>query len=304
MRLSYSACCQLQSCQKQFYLQRIAKVAKDSDVTDDATALTYGKCYHRVLELTRHSQANFTMPLFDSVIKEHFPEVVSDGFLTVTGDNKELQYGVYACLQSYYELHAKRKLELVGVEVEIGTENEMLGYVDAVLQDSYGFWWVLDLKTSGLVQEPLFARLHTDPQLNLYAAYAWQLCNKLDLDPEKFAGCRYCVVVKPRIAIKNDTIEAYAARVKPKIFDVEIPAFKLNPQVVMQHYKELNVVADSITTDNALRNYSACLTYNRPCDYWSHCHGNIYTNCVQEASAFTCDNIIDRTTTPSMEQCL
>lgn len=298
MRLSYSSCKQLQTCSKQFYLQRIAKVDKDPDVADEQLAFLYGKCYHETLELTRHSRANFTMAIFDSVFNKYFPVVTTNGFTDVASDNLETRFGVYACLQSYYTLHEKRNLELVATEIEIGDENT-IGFVDAVVADSFGHWWVMDLKTSGLVQEPLFARLHTDPQLNLYASYASQLCNKCDIDLAKFAGCRYCVVVKPRLVIKkNESMEDYAKRVSPKIYDVEIPWEILITKKTVDHYVQMQELVKNLNEDTATCNYDACLVYNRPCNYWSHCHGNTYTDCVKNAVAFTGESIIDRTIVP------
>jgi hypothetical protein len=42
-------------------------------------------------------------------------------------------------------------------------------------------------------------------------------------------------------------------------------------------------------------NYSKCLEWNRPCEYWSACYGKTYTECANEAVVFDHNDMIDRT---------
>jgi hypothetical protein len=287
-RFSYSASNVLKSCEKQYCFKYVLGVEKDTDIEDDAAALRFGKAFHTVCELTNHDVRKFNTSMLT--------KAAFDNCLNTEDTTK-----VYACLKSYFDLHSKSKLECVGIELEIGDEN-LVGYIDAVMADRNGNFWICDLKTSGLVVDTLFARLHKDPQLNLYCAFAEQVVEKINaasnrkLDIKKLQGCAYRVVAKPRTTPKTgESFEAYAARAAPEAYDVYIPIDKMDPESALREIRELQTKAKAITLDNSRCNRANCVQWQRPCDFFSQCHGATFTECKESAKVFTTKNQIDQT---------
>lgn len=287
-RFSYSASNVLKSCEKQYCFKYILGVEKDADIEDDAAALRLGKTFHTVCELTNHDARKFNTNM---LTKAAFDNCL----------NTEDTIKVYSCLKSYFNLHSKSKLECVGIELEIGDEN-LVGYIDAVMSDCNGNWWIADLKTSGLVLDTLFARLHKDVQLNLYAAHAEQVVAKINatadrkLDLAKFQGCRYRVVAKPKTTPKmGESFEAYATRAAPEAYDVVVPIELMNPKEALEEIRELHKKAKEVTLDNSRCNRQNCIQWNRPCDFFSQCHGKTFTECKESAQVFTTKTMIDQT---------
>lgn len=281
-RYSYSADGVRKTCEAKYCYKYTLGINKDSDAEEDASALTFGKCFHTVCEHTNHEARLFTPDILTRAAFEG----------QVNGENCTK---VFACLKSYYQLHAASKLKCIGVELEIGNE-EYIGYIDAIMADANGNWWIVDLKTSGMVVESLFARLHMDTQLNLYAAFAYQVADKLKVPLEKFAGCRYRVVSKPRTVPKaGEGYESYAARANVETYDVEVPLDVLNPREALEEILDGRAKAKEITVTNCKKNRANCIFYNRPCEYFSQCHGKTYTECVAATKVFTTKTMNDRT---------
>jgi hypothetical protein len=281
-RFSYSAAGMLKTCEKQYAMKYILGVEKDPDSDEDATALRFGKAFHKVCEDTLHDYRNFNMDMLD--------RACFDNNLDTQAKTK-----VYACLKSYWALHAASNLICRGLESEIGDDN-FVGYVDAVLIDSQGFWWVTDLKTSGMIVDSLFARLHKDPQLNFYGAFAGQLAEKFKLEMSKFAGCRYRVVSKPRAEPKpGESLQSYVSRANVETYDIEIPISLMNFQEAYESMVADREKAAAMTLENAKCNRQNCLIWNRPCPYWSQCHGKTFTECKDSVRVFTTKTMCDRT---------
>lgn len=285
-RNSYSGTAQFCQCERLYMLERVWKRPRDPDSDEDATALRYGKAFHSTLEACRHRRDQYTHAMLADAAKQNEldPQAV---------------WSVYAAINSYLTLHEKSKLDVIAVETEVGSiEEEVVGYIDAVMADKNGFWWIVDLKTAGQIQTQMFPRLTNDPQLNLYASYAKEVAEKLGLDPEKFAGTRYRVVGKTRIAIKpNDTMETYAARANPKCYDIEmlarnmpIAAVKRNEEVMRERIKKVR--SGEV---EPVPNFSKCFEWQRPCSQFSYCYGKTYTECANEAVVFDHNDMIDRT---------
>lgn len=284
-KISYSAMSMLRKCRRKAYLKYKLHVPKDPDYTDDAVALRFGSAFHKVCELTKHEKSLFTMDIFNTACKEQ---------------NLELEdvFKVYACLMSYYKLHTVSRLRCIGLEMEVSND-DIVGYIDAILLDSNGFWWICDLKTSGMLVQSLFARLHRDPQLNLYANFAGQVALKYGLATEKFAGVRYRVVTKPKHVPKTgESFDAYSLRAAPEMYDVEVNAGELDYTEAFEDLMQAKVEMDSLSSETAICNRQSCIDYNRPCEYWSRCHGKTFTECRDSVKVFTLSNINDRTKAP------
>jgi hypothetical protein len=283
MRFSYSGGNMAMKCQRKWYLKYIMKVEVDSDSQDDALALREGKALHTVLEFSNRDARGYKEEYLIAAAKEQ------------SLDNESF-YKVYACLYSYYRLHAPSGLSVAGTEVEVGDDN-YVGYIDSVMVDRNGYWWMEDTKSSGMVMETLFARLEEDQQLNLYAFYAPQVAEKLKLDLSKFAGARYRVVQKPRLVPKNnEPLKDFAKRADAKAYDVEIPVSAMNPVAAYQLHMKLRATMLGLKDEDICPNRQACIDYNRPCEYWSHCHkGKTFTECKSGVKVFTYATMTDRT---------
>lgn len=283
MRLSYSGGNMAMKCQRKWYLKYIKKAEVDSDSQDDALALREGKAMHMVLEYSNRDARNYKEEYLITAAREN------------SLDNESL-YKVYACLYSYYRLHAPSGLTVVGTEVEVG-DDTYIGYIDSIMADSNGNWWMEDTKSSGMVMETLFSRLEEDQQLNLYAHYAPQVASKLNLDINKFVGARYRVVQKPRIVPRlNEPLKDYAKRADAKAYDVEIPLAAMNPTNAYSLHMKLRDNMMNMSEQDACPNRQSCIDYNRPCEYWSHCHkGKTFTECKAGVKVFTYATMTDRT---------
>ena len=285
IRISYSSSNTLLSCEHKFWLDKVVKAPRDPDAVE-SDAFAFGKVYHQVLENTKHKAELYNESILLDAARDcqcHIDELPK----------------VFACLSRYYPMHFKSKLDCIACEIEIGDGESFIGYVDAILVDRFGNWWICDLKTSGMLMASLFARLAQDSQLNIYAYYVGQICKITGLDPAKFAGCRYRVVTKPKAVFKvNESFDSYAKRVNCESYDFAVPASLLNPDIYVRQLGKLREKAETLTEETTVKNRSNCLAYNRPCEYWSRCHGGLtYTECSERAEMFTFtqDTMIDCT---------
>jgi hypothetical protein len=149
-----------------------------------------------------------------------------------------------------------------------------------------------------MIMNQMFPRLRNDPQLNLYASFAKDVAEKLGLNIERFAGVRYRVVGKTKIVIKpNDTMETYAARANPRAMDIEILACDMQLGTVRQIQEEMLQRIRKVRSGEIMPvpNYSKCLDFNRPCEFWSNCYGKTYTECANMTVVFDHNDMVDRT---------
>lgn len=289
-RLSYSSASKLLKCQKQYLFDKILRLPPDPDIVEDTTSLKFGSCYHKTLELTRHKRSNFQVEMLEKVMTDE----------GLDPWNATLKYSVYACMDRYWTLREKTRLEIAGIETEIG-DDTLVGYVDCTLVDSSGNWWGCDLKTSSWANAGMYARLCRDLQLNLYAAHSNQLAEKLGLDPNKFAGMLYNVVSKPKAVPKtSETMQAFAARISCDCTEISLPKELLDPAGAMREIKQIREIAENLTSDNAICNHGACFDYFRPCPHHSKCHGVSYTELSESLNKYTQASAIDMTL-PGME---
>lgn len=259
MTLSYSSANVLLTCATAYKHHKVLMTPKDRE--EDQTSFRVGKAFHSVMELTNHDKKNFSMELFEKCLLEQ--------------NVFEHRYTIYAMIHSYYSLHKASGLDVISVERKF--ENEyILGYIDAIMVEPTGFWWVVDLKTSASIIEANLSRLTHDTQLNLYAAIMQEyLAKEMGLDLNLFAGCRYRVAAKSKLVVKeNETLQQYAKRVDVKCLDVEIPLALMPVKDIYEQHKLLHKLANEITADTeTLKNRNACFNYNKPCDFFSQCYG-------------------------------
>jgi hypothetical protein len=289
-KFSYSACGVYQSCQRKYLLKYILQVDQDSDVEDDGAALRFGKAMHSLLELYKHDYRLMGKEEF----KKAHEKIMEENLIV----DQEITTQILACVVTASELHLRSKLIVAGIETEIGDE-DIIGYVDLTVADSHGHWWITDLKSSGLVLDSLFARLHKDPQLSLYAHYAQMLAEKLKLDINKFQGVRYRVVQKPKTKPKmGESVSAYRTRADILCHEVIISKEMLPTDDQHRKMKKLKEESKRLTEETAEKNVNNCVQFFRPCEFWSQCYGATYTECLNKLPRFTQKNISDQTLTP------
>jgi hypothetical protein len=184
--------------------------------------------------------------------------------------------------KKYVVLHQRSGLQVVTCEIPVTDEN-IIGFVDAVMSDDKGYWWIVDLKTAARLNKSLQQRLANDPQLNLYSYYAPDIAEELGLDIDKFKGIRYRVTTKTNTKIRsNETVDEYALRVYNAIeaYDIAIEVGLLYPKhaynQLMEIYEGVEIMQFMIEVE-IQQNFNYCEEYFRPCAYWSRCHGKVYS---------------------------
>lgn len=269
VQLSYSSCNMLKACEQKYYHYKVEKTPRDADQEDDTTALRFGKALHSVLEDTWHDIEKFTVDILNKRCEENEIDV----------SNK---FRVYSAVMEYYRLHDASGLRVHTMEYAIKTDT-FIGYVDIILFDDAGNWWIADVKTSSSVQPGLFSRLHRDTQLNLYSFYKDDIGKDLKLDPDKFQGCKYRVVQKTKASPRpNEELYQFEKRVKGKSYEASISYEDMDTNLFVAMHTRYQIKAQRMFDGKVspTRNYGACFDWFRPCEYFSKCHGCTYTEAL------------------------
>ena len=266
VRLSYSSSELLANCTQKYAHKKILGTPVDADVEEDQKAFNIGKAFHQVIELAKHDTEP-TIQMVKRACKTH--EVLDDQAL------------IHAMSLKYFKLHKKSKLTCVATEFEIANDI-FIGYVDAVLTDAKGNWWVTDLKTASSVQETKLARLHSDVQLNLYSRFHEMMAKMFKLDPKKFAGARYRVTTKSKIKpLKDEMYQSYVKRLFSSIDSLEVvlPKAVLDWEKAYRNHHRLFRMSMAMREGKykPRQNFWYCDSYFKPCEYWSACHGGTFS---------------------------
>lgn len=271
MRVSYSSSGLFQSCARKFYHRKIKNTPIDPDANEDTTALRVGKCFHQILEDCMHKREFYKTP----ILKKAF--IDND----ITDDT--LKGLIMGMVKKYLILHEKQGLTVIAVEIKIGDET-LIGYVDAIMVDDGGGWYIVDLKTAGRLNNSLLSRLSKDPQLNIYSFYTPQIAEMLKLDPKMFRGTRYRVTTKAQIKKnKKESLIEFVQRVFDRVesFDIFIPVESLIPAKTHSHFMRLREKMEELSEmkeEFVPQNFGNCEAYFKPCEYWSRCYGKTFTH--------------------------
>lgn len=264
--MSYSSATEMHSCKRKYFFHKIAKIPVDDDCEEDLLAFRIGLAYHAILENTLHDKANLTDKIFQDACSSQNLDI-------------EDKYRVYAMVMKYYQLRKASKLSIITCEIQV-KNSKVVGYVDAILTDAFGNWWILDLKTTSRINKLLVSRLNRDTQLNLYAAFKDLIAERLDLDPTKFAGVRYNAAQKPTAKFKaSENLEAYRVRTSGsvEVYEFAVKAEDLDPEAALADIEECYDTAIELQQETDPKkvpcSYSGCESYFRACSYWSQCYG-------------------------------
>lgn len=274
-RLSHSSANLLRSCPRRYYHYKIANTPVDSDYNQDMQSFAVGKVFHQVLEDNNHVKPEKIVNAIEEACDEHNCEHTNIPM-------------IHAMLLRYYEEHKKRGLEVVKCEYMIN-DDMVIGFVDVIMKEPNGAWFIVDLKTYKSLYYVKPANLTMDYQLNLYASYRADIAKELDLDPFAYKGAILRVVTKPSLKQRKDeSYVEYVSRMKEsagcKMFDFDIPDRHMNPETVLEQHLELHKKSLEMRKwdDKGSCNYNNCFSYNSPCPYYSQCHSGEYTELMEE----------------------
>lgn len=288
VRLSYSSLKTLQSCEQKFWHHKINKTPKDSDY-EEGDSLVVGKAFHQVLEKTKHA-AVIGKDVEEAMMEHNVPQ--------------SYRGLIYAMAMQAMKLNKASGLLIVKCELEI-SHKDYVGYLDAIGKDEQGYWWIIDLKSAGVHDRKILPRLPLDLQLNIYSYFKDHIGGALGLDPEKFAGCKYRQITKSKAQQRDgETLENYIKRLitpaKEKygdgfkapveVYDMTVPFSKMNPTMAWEIIQENLVRARELQNGGVpKKNYSACLDYFRPCEFFSQCHGVTFSEGHNNVKVHTID---------------
>lgn len=276
-KMSYSSSKVLKNCEQEFAHYKIYNTPPDSDY-EESDALGFGKAFHQTLEVSLHN--NFVKEVCMEAMVEHKVHEADLGLLLAMG-------------KRYVKLHKLSKLKAVKCELKLETP-EYIGFIDVILVADNGEWWLGDLKTTSRFDQNLLARLPKDDQMNVYSHFAEWIAPQFGLDVEKFRGCRYRAVTKPKIVQKGkETPEEYAERVaeKVEVYDIEIPIEMMNPKAAWNSILESHARSLELQQGEApKRNYNGCISYFKPCRYFSQCHGSLFSESAGKVKVHTIES--------------
>lgn len=260
--LSYSSMKVLYNCEQQYFHEKVAKTPVDSDY-EDSDAFGVGKAFHKVMEDTLHNKYDK-----DLLLKAMEDEKVD-------AEDYPMLAGM---LKKYVRVHKLSGLKVIKCELQVTISKRFNGFIDMIMvNESSGEWWLGDLKTTKMLDKTLIPRLPKDPQLNLYSYFYKDIASAYDLDPDLFQGCRYRAVTKPTIKMKSkETVDQYIDRLEEhcEAYDIEVPFSMMDIKGVWSMHGEAHDRASQLFAGEApKRNYNGCISYFKPCKFFSQCHG-------------------------------
>jgi hypothetical protein len=265
--LSPSSLTLFQSCQRKYFYKKIAELPIDLDASEDTESFQVGKAFHKCLEDTKHDLDGYTVEQCREVAK-----------LFDLSDDYHLPL-IMAMLKKYKSMHLRAGLKAIACEVVIDTPT-FYGITDVILEDEKG-WWIGDMKTAASFYANIIPGMPRHQQLNLYAFHSNVIADKLGIDPKGYRGCRYRLTTKSKLTRKpGENLKPYIDRlaVALKSFDFIIPKSFMNPSLAAKIHVEAKKFIDKNSKESKYTcNFNSCMQWNRPCAYFSRCHGRNFT---------------------------
>lgn len=256
------------SCSRKYWHSKVNRTPIDSDASTDTEPFSVGKAFHKCLEDCKHDLKGYTFK--DTVVVVSSYGLDPDRFAPL----------IFAMLGQYKKVHEKAGLKAIACEVMVATDS-FYGFVDVILQDKDGGFFIGDMKTAGSYSPLMVPTLLKHPQINLYAAHYKEIAFKLGLDPEMYRGCRYRMTTKSKlIQKKGEGLEAYIQRMGEgiKSYDFIMPKEQMDPSNIVAIHAHTKEFIDEFGTEEVYgQNYGTCLQYFKPCEYFSKCHGRNFT---------------------------
>lgn len=267
--LSYSSSVLIGNCEQKYVHYKVKKTARDF-AFDFSRALIVGKVVHQVSEDLLHMPAKN---------RDELNKVVSKNLIPFEKqDPSALTYFplAYAMSENYLQFHKDSGLRVVKCEYEIKTD-KFLGYIDIILADDNGDFYISDLKTKSRFNVekdgPLLKR---DTQLHLYGDYHEQIAKEFGL--KNFKGYLYRVVKTPLIRQRRgeDRVD-FVERLRDSVDIIEV--FVPHKQEVIDEVREnfqakLDIKKELENGRKPNKNFNECVNmYGSVCAWYSQCHG-------------------------------
>lgn len=270
-KLSYSSLKTLQSCEAKYFHYKVANTPKDSDYTE-SDALGFGKAFHQVLETTLHE--SWTEDLLIKAMVDHNVDVEDKPLLSVM-------------LDKYVKYHKLSGLKVVKCELGIETSTNIL-FIDAIAVSDKG-WWIIDLKTAGRHDDSILGILPKDMQMNIYASFADDIEIAVpEIKGLPFLGCRYRQVIKSKAGTQSGLEKGV------KVYDIEIPVSAMDIEGSKSLFNHVYDRAYALNNGEApVKNYASCIMYGNACQYFSQCHGEIFSKSKNKVKVHTLDSILE-----------
>jgi PD-(D/E)XK nuclease superfamily protein len=262
-RLSFSGMTTFLACPRKYALQYMDKIERDQG---DQTAMERGSLFHSFAE---HDGA---------VSDEEVVETLEDPFQVAR---------VKAAYKQYSDAERRGIFpKMKHKEVKLySEEHQYLGYVDMIGVKNDGQWYLGELKTTGYLDPQKWSTMSINMQTALYSAMSVDFAHENFLLKTDFQGISFRSVVfaakKPLKQNKrnkeDESPSDYATRIEglAQVHHQIIKPADYQEHEVVQTFTYVKERIDSLcgNSSRAPRNTQSCFMYNRPCDFFKHCHG-------------------------------
>ncbi len=276
--LSYSSMVNILTCEQKYAWDKVMGLSPDTDYEQAKDALDLGSVFHKCLEVCEHDLNGFKYGTITDIMSEK------------DEDTGELLYGsldpdwhgplILAMLRRYKNMHESVGLRVASIEMELLYKEDFKGFIDVVLESDKGYW-ITDIKTTADASRYIVAeKLRNDRQLNLYIHFY----NKVMKPAKPILGCRYRAIKKCTKATKrrkNESLKQFSERIYGQIMAHEyvIPVEQMDPDGAYETFKKVRQRQRGLHKNSSpIRNFKACNDFNRPCEFWSKCHGRNFTD--------------------------
>jgi len=257
------------------------KTRFDRDCTP-SSALEFGSALHKCLELCNHRVEKFS----SNVLKEACLPYAS---LTTEDYGKILHM-----LDKYFAFNKHHNCTILKTELKISLfNNTFMGYIDAIVSDGEN-WWIRDTKTCAQHSSYVPSHLHRDEQVIFYHASAQSIADSLKLSIDDYAGFRYMELQKPSSKYKDgESLSEYCDRLNNSkagikeyvILKEKIPVLDTNNLGIFSKVlEEADILEARFNTEKYIGepNFGSCFDFMKPCEYWSQCHNNLFSEPVSQ----------------------
>ncbi len=191
---------------------------------------------------------------------------------------------------------------IVGHEIQFFTET-FTGTTDGIAVDTENKWYIVEHKTAYRLDEFKKFYLRTDVQMNAYVVHrenileAFYVKTGRLLDPDDFAGVLYTQTIKPGQRLKKgnakkgeepETPEELGERLtsechiwfySPEDLKGAVQNFAVQQEMaVMIRDKAIKIYEETLNPGMVMGNPAACIRYNRPCPFATHCYPDYKIN--------------------------
>lgn len=250
------------SCPRKYWHKKVNETPIEE--VQDTEALDIGKAFHWVLETKSH---NLNGLRYQEVIGSCLDHNLTEDYAPM----------IFSMLSSYKEMHENSGLSVIACEIEVETKS-FYGFVDAVMLDENGGWWIVDMKTSASYSKMLQATIPRHLQLNLYADNANVIADKLNLSLKDFEGVRYRLTTKSKLKRKDgEGVKDYLGRLSSVIksydFPVQVSDLDMAGAAETHEWVSKAIGKRKKEASSFVCNFNNCTQYYRACEYFKHCHG-------------------------------